>query len=355
MMITDPALIDECYRLTLLKDSEAVGVFYLGVRTTGIFCRPNCTARKPLKKNCEFFKTAQAAVLSGYRPCKRCRPLDSRAGFSPEVRVLIEAVEADPLRKWTNKDLDGLAISAHTARRQFQKYFGMTFISYARARRLGLAFREIREGTSVIDTQHQSGYNSGNGFRDAFVKTMGEVPSRGKQGQVLSARWIETRLGAMLAISNDTELLLLEFSDRRGLEKEIERLRKKFSASIVPGDTVPLQMIEEQLEQYFAGERTDFDVPISAKIGSDFQQQVWKQLRLIPAGQTWSYKQLAAKVGGENKARAAANANGSNQLALIIPCHRVIAANGGLGGYGGGMQRKQWLLEHERKSLQQAE
>lgn len=142
-MITDSALIDEYYRLTVLKSKDALGVFFVAVRTTGIFCRPTCTARKPLKENCEFFENAQEAALHGYRPCKRCRPLDSSAAFSPEVRVLIEAIEADPHKRWTNKDLDALAITAHTARRQFQQHFGMTFIEYARARRLGIAFQEF--------------------------------------------------------------------------------------------------------------------------------------------------------------------------------------------------------------------
>lgn len=223
----------------------------------------------------------------------------------------------------------------------------MTFIEYARSRRLGLAFKHIRSGDSIINAQLDSGYESGNGFRDAFSKTMGEVPHKSKDITILYSAWLETKLGSMLAISDDDSLLLLEFVDRKGLETEIKKLRMRLNAAITPEKTIIIQQIEAELAQYFNGELIDFKTPIRY-IGSDFQQNVWEELRRIPIGETISYKGLAEKLGRPTASRAVARANGANQLSLIVPCHRVINTNGALGGYGGGLARKEWLIKHEK-------
>ena len=334
---------EEYYQAILDKNSEYEGIFYVGVKTTGVFCRPGCPARNPKFENCQFFETAAQALLAGYRPCKRCHPLSSH--LSGTIQQLLNAVEVEPDKKWTSDDVRALHVDPSTARRQFKKRFGMTFIEYARARRLGLALKEIQNGSSVIDAQVSAGYESGSGFRDAFASIVGAAPSAAEHQAVLESAIIETRLGSMLAIANDDALHLLEFANRRGLEREVERLRKK--ATIVPGRTEPIDQIEAELQDYFAGRLTAFSTPV-ALIGTEFQRLVWQALCDIPCGETRSYAELAVEIGRPTAVRAVAQANGANQLAIIIPCHRIINADGKLGGYGGGLARKKWLIEHEQ-------
>lgn len=223
----------------------------------------------------------------------------------------------------------------------------MTFVAYARARRMGEAMKEIRRGSAVIDVQIETGFESSSGFRDAFSKIFGNVPARiDQQTKVLKATWIDTVLGPMIAIADETVLYLLEFVMRRGLEKEVERLRAR-GFVIIPGSTPPTQSITTELTHYFSGTLTEFKTPYRV-FGSLFQQAVWQALCDIPYGETKSYREQAISLARPSAYRAVANANGANQLAIIIPCHRIIASDGTLGGYGGGLAVKQWLLEHEK-------
>ena len=154
----------EFYQALLDKNIHYEGVFFVGVQTTGVFCRPTCPARKPKFENCEFYKTAGEALLASFRPCMRCRPLSHPGQVSDLVRTLVNAVEADPSRRWKDRDFEGLSVDASTARRQFKKRFGMTFVEYARARRIGLAMKQIRAGDAVIEAQLNTGYESSSGF-----------------------------------------------------------------------------------------------------------------------------------------------------------------------------------------------
>ncbi len=166
---------------------------------------------------------------------------------------------------------------------------------------------------------------------------------------MFKSAWFDTLLGPMLAIADDQALYLLEFQQRRGLEREIERLRVKIKSAIIPGSTGPIASIEKELKAYFSGDLKTFKTPIKL-LGSPFQNLVWEELRQIPYGETRSYTQEAVAIGKPSACRAVANANGANQLAIIIPCHRIINSNGDLGGYGGGINHKQWLLDHEKKN-----
>jgi AraC family transcriptional regulator of adaptative response/methylated-DNA-[protein]-cysteine methyltransferase len=342
-------LLDEeaCYVALSERNPTYEGAFYVGVRTTGVFCRPTCPARPPKRENCEFFADAQQAMLASYRPCKRCRPLSHPDEASEVVRLLVDAVERAPDERWRDADFDALHVHASTARRQFRKRFGMTFVQYARARRLGTAFKAIRAGERVIMAQLEAGYESGSGFRDAFAKIMGAPPAS-RSARALFAAWLETPLGAMTAIGDEDALYLLDYADRRGLERQIERLRVRARAGIVPGRTGPIAQIETELAAYFAGAPMRFATPL-ARLGSPFQHVVWDALLAIPPGQTRSYAEIARAVGRPEAIRAAAQANGANPFAIVIPCHRVINADGTLGGYGGGLPRKRWLLDHERR------
>ncbi len=336
------------YQALLDKDKNYEGVFYVGVTTTGIFCRPTCAARKPLYAHCEFFTTAQEALLASFRPCFRCQSLSHPDQVSELVRTLIQAVEAAPEKHWKDRDFAALSVDPSTARRQFKKRFGMTFVAYARSRRIGLAMKQIRRGESVIEAQLEAGYESASRFRDAFSKIMGAAPTHhDQQYHLLKAKWLDSPLGPILAIADEKELYLLEFVERRGLEREIERLRFKAKAAIVPGMTEPLRSIEGELKAYFEGSLKQFQTPLHL-LGSPFQKSVWEELLKIPYGTTRSYAAQALSMGIPKATRAVANANGANQLAIVIPCHRIINSNGALGGYGGGITRKEWLLRHEK-------
>jgi len=161
---------------------------------------------------------------------------------------------------------------------------------------------------------------------------------------VLSSAWLESPLGPILAIADDHALVLLEFEEREGLETELSRLRAR--ASIVEGRTALIEQIETELREYFAGERFNFETHFELH-GTEFQERVWRELLRIPPGETRSYLQLAEAVGRPTAVRAVARANGANPLAIVVPCHRVIGADGALTGYGGGVLRKRWLLDHE--------
>ena len=251
------------YKAMLEKNSEYEGVFFVGVKTTGVFCRPTCPARKPKFENCEFFETAQEALLASYRPCKRCRPMSYPNQASDLMQTLVDAVEENPEKRWKDMDFRELGIDSSTVRRQFKKRFGMTFVAYARSRRMGLALKQIRSGEAVIDAQLASGYESGSGFRDAFSRIMGAAPSRSGQSHILKASWLDTRLGPMIAIADEDALYLLEFVDRRGLEREVERLRSRTKSAIIPGVTQPIKSIENELRQYFEGKLKEFARPFN--------------------------------------------------------------------------------------------
>ena len=336
------------YRALARRDAAYEGVFFTGVKTTGIFCRPTCRAKKPKPENVEFFPTINEALHGGYRPCRLCRPMDTTKPVPPLVERLRRTVEESAEGRVSDKDLIAMDIEPSTARRQFHAYHGMTFHAYQRARRMGLALRDVQGGKAVIDVQLARGYESTSGFREAFTRVFGTPPRGAKAGHCLLAQRLETPLGTMLALADEQGLRLLEFADRRGLERELVGLRRRLKCAIVPGRNAVLEETQRQLTRYFAGESLVFDLPL-APVGSDFQQRVWTELRRIPAGRTRSYKEMAARVRLPNGHRAVARANGSNMLALVIPCHRVIRSDGDLCGYAGGVWRKQRLLEHERK------
>lgn len=336
------------YRALSRRDAGYEGVFLTGVKTTGIFCRPTCKAKRPRPENVEFFPTVTEALHGGYRPCRLCRPMDGAKTVPPLVDRLRRAAEEAPDGRVTDKDLVAMGVEPTTARRQFKKYHDMTYHAYQRARRMGLALRDVQTGKSVINAQIDRGYESTSGFREAFSRVFGVPPLRAKSSVCLLARRIETPLGTMLALADDQGLRLLEYVDRRGLERELVQLRRRLKCVIVPGNHPILDHTAEQLAAYFSGKSLIFTLPL-APVGSDFQRRVWNELGRIPLGRTRSYAEMAKRLGIPKAPRAIGRANGSNMLALVIPCHRVIKADGSLGGYAGGIWRKQRLLEHERK------
>jgi len=239
-------------------------------------------------------------------------------------------------------------------RRQFLRHYGMSLAAFQRAVRLGAALRRIREGASPTAAAMEAGYESESGFREAFEKLFGngwaaavrressEEPTPG----FLSAAWLSTPLGPMLACASDRGLCLLEFVDRRSLETQIAAVRARMGLAVVPQRHRVLEQIERELAAYFAGALRDFTVPLDPQ-GTDFERRVWDRLLEIPYGETCSYARMAKGIGRPGAARAIGRANGANRIAIVIPCHRVIRADGALCGYGGGVERKRWLLELE--------
>jgi len=338
---------DEFWRALQQRDSSYEGIFFLGVKTTGIFCRPICSARKPLRKNVEFFPGKSEALHAGFRPCLRCKPMNTTGEVPTLVERLRRQVEQNPAERLRERDLIDLGIDPSTARRQFQRYFGMSFQAYQRARRMGSALAAVRKGVNVLDTQLDHGFESSSGFREAFGKLFGTAPSRSSGVHCLLSKWIESPLGAILALADDDGLYVFDWVDRRGLEREIVRLRAKTKFAIVPGSHKFLDQAEREIGEYFAGRRKLFSLPLAHR-GTEFQRRVWDELLQIPAGETRSYAEIAKRIGEPKAVRAVARANGDNFRGIIIPCHRVIGSDGSLTGYGGGLARKQWLLDHER-------
>jgi AraC family transcriptional regulator of adaptative response/methylated-DNA-[protein]-cysteine methyltransferase len=329
------------------SDASYDGIFFVAVRTTGIFCRPSCPARKPLAKNREYYATARDAIFAGYRPCKRCRPLEAD-GRPPEwVSKLIGAVERDPRARWRDQDLRRLAIDPARARRYFHKHYGMTFHAYCRGRRMGEALDQIKRGARLDDVALGNGYDSHSGFRDAFARTFGQPPGRGRAAGCVVVAWTESPVGPLLLGATDDGACLLEFTDRRALETQIATVRRRFACAIVPGEHDHVHRLQRELDRYFAGKLREFTVPLVYP-GTPFQCKVWDQLRQIPYGETRSYEDIARAVGTPSAQRAVGTANGLNRIAIVIPCHRVVNKDGRLGGYGGGLWRKQYLLDLEK-------
>jgi AraC family transcriptional regulator of adaptative response/methylated-DNA-[protein]-cysteine methyltransferase len=338
---------EQMYEALVQRDQTFEGLFFACVRTTGIFCRPTCPARKPKPENVEFAASVQDALNRGYRPCLVCRPLSDATGEPEWLATLIASIAADPGVRLKDDDLRERGLEPAQVRRTFKRRFGMTFQAYQRALRLGTAMRALRGGAGTLDAGLDAGFDSSSGFREAFQRVFGVPPGRAHDRAVLVATSIDTPLGPMVAIAGDEGLELLEFVDRRALERELAVMKRRLDSAIVPGEHPVLAATTMQLGEYFEGTRHEFTLPLKPR-GSDFQLRVWRALCEIPYAATTSYGEIARRVGAPSAVRAVGTTNGRNQIAIVIPCHRVIAADGSLSGYGGGRWRKQWLLDHER-------
>lgn len=337
----------EMERAFFESDASYDGIFVTGVRTTGIFCRPSCRARKPRIENIEFFGTVREALFAGYRPCLRCRPLVGDA--TPEwLTPLLDAVDKDPNHRFRDADLHEFDVDPARVRRFFLDRYGMTFHAYCRGRRLAGAIKQLRDGDSLDEVALGTGWESHSGFREAFARTFGLPPGQATDAACVITTAIDTPFGPMIAGATDEGVCLLEFTDRRMLEAQLHRLSRLLKQPMIPGEHQHLTKLREELTSYFAGTLEDFTVPLVYR-GTPFEERVWRELTRIPYGETISYAQLAERIDAPGGQRAVGRANGMNRIAIVIPCHRVVNADGKLGGYGGGLWRKNWLLEHEKK------
>jgi AraC family transcriptional regulator of adaptative response/methylated-DNA-[protein]-cysteine methyltransferase len=338
----------EMERAFFAGDASYDGIFVTGVRTTGIFCRPSCRARKPKIENIEFFGTVRDALFAGYRPCLRCRPLVGDT--TPDwLSPLLDAVDKDPNRRLRDSDLRTFDVDPARVRRFFLERYGMTFHAYCRGRRLAGAIKQLRDGDALDDVALGTGWESHSGFRDAFTRTFGLPPGRAEDASCAITTAIDTPLGPMIAGATDEGVCLLEFTDRRMLEAQLQRLSKLLGQPMVPGEHRHLTQLGDELKKYFAGTLTTFTTPLIYR-GTPFEERVWRELTRIPYGETISYAQLAGRIDAPGGQRAVGRANGMNRISIVIPCHRVVNADGKLGGYGGGLWRKNWLLNLERRN-----
>jgi AraC family transcriptional regulator, regulatory protein of adaptative response / methylated-DNA-[protein]-cysteine methyltransferase len=330
----------------MASDSSYEGIFYTAVRTTGIFCRPTCSARKPKPENVDFYASADDAMVAGFRPCKRCRPLGSLA--MPEwVQGILDAAERGNGERWSDARLSDHGVDPVRLRRWCKQHLGMSFHAWLRARRLGRALGSLKAGDSVDAAAIDHGFESSSGFREALGRTFGASAADLREATPLYYRRLLTPLGPMIAMAEDRGLVLLEFLDRPALTAELEELKSRYGYAAAPGSHAHLDQVEAELDEYFAGRRQRFEVPLAAA-GRPFESLVWKRLLSIPYAETISYGELAREVGKPGAARIAGWACGRNRIAIVIPCHRVVAANGALTGYGGGKARKAFLLRLER-------
>lgn len=337
---------EQMYKIICNKDTRFEGIFWTAVITTGIFCRPSCSAKKPKIENVEFFDNIKTALQKGYRPCKVCKPLQSIHQPSDTIQALIDEITQNPAIKLKDTDLIARGINPINLRRWFLRHHNMTFHAFHRLIKINTAFKKIQQGEPILTTAIESGYESLSGFNDGFKSIFGLSPTQ-MDTTIIDLQRIETPLGTMIACANQQGLCLLEFSDRKALPTELTQIAKASKATIIQGNNPVFPLLKTQLQEYFDGQRQQFSVPLSP-IGTPFQQQVWQILTKIPYGTTCTYKQQAEKLGTSKAVRAIANANGANKISILIPCHRVIGSDGSLTGYGGGLWRKKRLLELEQ-------
>jgi len=340
---------EELLRAVADRDPAYEGLFVVAVRTTKIFCRPTCTSKRARPENLEFFPSTEAAASAGYRACLRCKPLE-RSGTHPEwVQRILNVLEENPSARLTDAALKRLGAHPAAARRYFVRNFGMTLQGYSRARRLGLALDALQRGTPVLPAGFESGFESDSGFRDAFKRLFGVTPTEARGMPPIVATLIASPLGPLLAAATDEGLCMTEFADRKRLPDQAADLRRWFARPVIPGTNRFTDQAARELEEYFTGTRREFTVPLVLR-GTEFQERVWRELLRIPYGETISYEELATRIGKPTAQRAVGMANGRNRLPIIVPCHRVIQKNGQLRGYGGGLWRKQFLLDLELRA-----
>ncbi|WP_103220819.1 bifunctional transcriptional activator/DNA repair enzyme AdaA [Roseibium marinum] len=346
MLMTRPSF-DTLYQALLARDASYDGRMFVCVSSTGIFCRLTCPARKPRVENCSFHETVAECIEAGFRPCKRCRPTTPEASADPVVKPLIEALEKRPGYRWGEPDLVRMGFEPSTVRRAFKRHFGMTFLEMARQRRLQEGFSALAGGGKVIEAQITAGFESPSAFREAFAKILGQPPGAFSTQPLLFADWVASPLGPMIAVTDNTQLHLLEFLDRKAFPAEFRKLQTFAKGRIGFGRTEVTDQIQAELDRFFAGQGGTFETKLALH-GTAFTRDVWRELLRIPAGDIRSYTDVAKALGRPEAVRAVARANGANQIAVVIPCHRVMGADGSLTGYGGGLWRKQRLIEIEQ-------
>lgn len=351
MTVSTPSKIEEYYQALVSRDPQYVGIFYVGVKTTSIFCIATCRARKPKRENVVFYTTYAEALRDGFRPCKICCPTEQSQQAPESVVRAIDLVKTHPKEKISDEQLKGADISPDLVRRWFKKHYGITFHAFQRMYRINQAYQELQQGKTVTETAFDSGYESLSGFGYTYKNLLGKAPKGTTRGVILMSR-LTTPLGSMFVAATEQGICLLEFTDRKMLETELRDLQKLLHSTILVGENTHIRQLKRELEEYFEGKRQVFEGALHAP-GTDFQKRVWEALLEVPYGKTSTYQRQATTIDNPKAVRAVARANGCNRIAIVLPCHRIIGSNGALTGYAGGLERKQWLLDFEKKTAGQ--
>ena len=346
MLITEQKKITSYYQALVDRKQHYVGIFYVCVRTTSIFCIATCRARKPKLENVLFYSTFKEALDNGYRPCKICKPTENAYQAPDQVEQAINLVKENPKEKISDLQLKQNQISPELVRRWFNKNYGMTYHAYQRMIRINNAFQELKHGKLTTEAAFNTGYESLSGFGYTYKKLIGKSPRNSVTKNIILISRLTTPLGPMFVCATDQGICLLEFVDRNMLETEFRDLQRLLNAQIIAGENHYIKQVKREIAEYFSGRRKIFEVKLHAP-GTDFQNSVWEALMEIPFGKTSTYQRQAERINKPNAVRAVGTANGCNRISIVVPCHRVIGKNGDLTGYGGGIERKRWLIEHE--------
>ncbi len=343
---------DRRWQAVTARERTADGVFVYAVVTTGVYCRPNCAARRPKLDNVRFFASNEEAEKAGFRPCKRCKPdcysRDTRAAAAiSKASALIQAAEGAP-------DLDAIAkavgMSRHHFHREFKRIAGMTPGAYFRALREGRAIAGLKRGATVTEAIYEAGYGSSSRFYEILAPKLGLKPgsfAKGGAGEAIYFAIGDSTLGKVLVAATVKGVCAIELGDDPG--DLIEALRDRFPATVLlPGDKGFEEIVAMAID-LVDKPGCGFLFPLHVR-GTVFQMKVWDILREIEPGATMTYKEIAVKAGMPSAVRAVANACASNKIAVAIPCHRVVRTGGAISGYRWGVNRKAALLERERKS-----
>jgi AraC family transcriptional regulator of adaptative response/methylated-DNA-[protein]-cysteine methyltransferase len=331
-----------------LRDKASDGAFVYSVKTTGVYCRPSCAARLPNPANVGFHATPVEARAAGFRACKRCKPDLGKA--APHAAKVAEAARRIAASE-TMPSLASLAakagLSPHHFHRVFKAVTGLTPKDYAAAHRGKKLREQLHEGAPVTQAIYDAGYNSGSRFYEKSKSLLGMTPSRykaGGGGEEIRFAIAKTSLGALLVAASDKGVCAILLGDDP--EKLLRDLQDRFSKARLVGGDAKFEKLVARVVGLVEHPRKGLDLPLDIR-GTAFQQRVWKALAAIPAGATRSYAEIARKIGRPTAVRAVAQACAANQLAVAIPCHRVVKTDGGLSGYRWGVARKQELLKRE--------
>lgn len=347
MIMSDLSISDDAaWAAMKRRDRSFDGRFVTGVLTTGIYCRPSCAARHPERKNVRFFADGAAARETGLRACKRCLPDDVSRDEDAIATALKLLSGEEPPR------LEELAEQVGYSPTHFSRVFaratGLTPAAFVRGLKAQRAVAAIENGASVTEAIYEGGFSAPSRFYEAMKTEIPMQPSAWKKGgEGVTIRWAiaKTSLGAMLLAATDKGICRLSFD-----EDESELARRFPNATLLPGDADFAALLEQAIAAVENPEAMP-DLPLDVG-GTAFQRAVWAELQCIPVGETRTYADIAAAVGKPKAVRAAGTANGANNVAVLIPCHRVIRTDGSLGGYAYGLERKQALLDAERSDAE---
>lgn len=336
------------------RDASRDGEFVYGVMTTGVYCRPSCTSRRPLRKNVRFFATTEEAERANLRPCKRCRPTGASSNVLKQVvHEMARQIEAEPERTISLEQLAKRAgYSPFHLQRSFKAIMGSSPKEYQTAARVRMLKKELRNEAPVADAIYQAGFGSGSRVYEKADGQLGMTPSEyrsGGKGLTISYASGQTPLGLMMIGATDRGICFLQFGEND--EDLLAGLKQQFSAAVIQAMPETYQGQFESwmaaLNRHLRGLEPRLDLPLDVR-GTAFQLIVWRYLQKLPYGEVRSYSEVATAIGKPSAARAVAQACATNSVALLIPCHRVVRGTGELGGYRWGMQRKRVLLDTER-------